>query len=254
MAKTKRLGSKFLKGQEIDNMENVASFKKQKRKPQNTIGEINIKEIHPLTENQRKVFSAYDDGKNILSIGSAGTGKSFLFFYLTLFDLLFSNRYSKIIIFRSAVPTRNIGFLPGNEDEKMSAYTLAYKGICSELLERGDGFELLKKKDMIEFQSTSFVRGTTFDNCLIIVEEIQDMNLHEISTLITRCGKNTRIFLCGDIKQTDLDPRREVSGIQDFIRIAANMDSFEIVEFGIEDIVRSGLVREYLVAKENLGL
>jgi len=254
MAKTKKIGSKFLKSQEIDNMDNVSYLKKQKRKPQNTLGEIHIKEIKPLTDNQKRVFDSYYNDKNILSIGSAGTGKSFLFFYLALTDLLYSNEYNKIVIFRSAVPTRNIGFLPGNEDEKMSAYSIAYKGICSELMERGDGFELLRKKDLVEFQSTSFVRGTTFDNCLIIVEEIQDMNLHEISTIITRCGKNTRIFLCGDIKQTDLDPRREISGIQDFIKIASNMESFDIVEFGLDDIVRSGLVKEFLIAKENIGL
>lgn len=253
MSKTKRIGSKTLRNQQIDNAEKDFNSSK-KRKPQNGLGEIKLKDIYPMTENQRKVFDAYDEGKNILAIGSAGTGKSFLLFYLTLFDLLYNQNYNKIVVFRSAVPTRNIGFLPGNEDEKMAAYTMAYKGICAELLGRGDGFEVLIKKDLIDFQSTSFVRGTTFDNCLIIVEEIENMNIHEISTIITRCGKDTRIFLCGDIKQSDFDPRKEISGLPDFIRIVESMYSFNVVEFGIEDVVRSGLVKEYLIAKERLGL
>lgn len=250
----KRANTKFLKSHEIDDMENVSFIKKQKRKPQSGISNLQLKEIHPLTENQGKVFSAYADEKNIVCAGSAGTGKTFLLFYLCLQDLIYSQEYDKIIIFRSSVPTRNIGFLPGDEKEKMAAYEQPYKGVCGDLFQRSDAYEILKKKDLIEFQSTSFVRGTTFDNCLIIVEECQDMNLHEISTIITRCGKNTKIFFSGDFKQCDLDGKREVSGFNDFLRIVGMMYSFETVEFGLEDIVRSGLVKDYLVAKETLGL
>lgn len=168
--------------------------------------------------------------------------------------MIYGQEYDKIIVFRSSVPTRNIGFLPGDEKEKMAAYEQPYKGICGDLFGRSDAYEILKKKDLIEFQSTSFVRGNTFDNCLIIVEECQDMNLHEISTIVTRCGKNTKIFFSGDFKQCDLDGRREISGFNDFLKISSMMDSFDIVEFGLEDIVRSGLVKEFLIAKERLGL
>lgn len=251
----KKANTKFLKGFEIeDAVDNVTFIKKQKRKPQSGAFQLQLKEISPLTANQNLVFEAYKEGKNIVAAGSAGTGKSFLLFYLTLQDLLYSHEYDRIIIFRSSVPTRNIGFLPGDEKEKMAAYEAPYRGICSDLFGRGDAYEILKKKELIEFQSTSFIRGNTFDNCLIIVEEMQDMNLHELSTIITRCGKNTKIFFCGDLKQTDFDGKREVSGYSDFLRIVESMYSFEIIEFQLEDIVRSGLVKEFLIAKEGLGL
>jgi phosphate starvation-inducible PhoH-like protein len=256
MAKiVKKANTKFLKSHEIDDMENVSFIKKQKRKPATAgISNLQLKEIHPLTENQGKVFEAFADDKNVVCAGSAGTGKTFLLFYLCLQEMIYGQGYDKIIVFRSSVPTRNIGFLPGDEKEKMAAYEQPYKGICGDLFGRSDAYEILKKKDLVEFQSTSFVRGNTFDNCLIIVEECQDMNLHEISTIVTRCGKNTKIFFSGDYKQCDLDGRREISGFNDFLKIVDMMYSFETVEFGLEDIVRSGLVKEFLIAKEKLGL
>ena len=252
----KKANTKYLKSHEIDDaMDNVTFLnKKPKRKPNTGISQLQLKEINPLTENQEKVFAAYAEGKNVVCAGSAGTGKTFLLFYLCLQDLIYSQEYDRIIIFRSSVPTRNIGFLPGDEKEKMAAYETPYRGICGDLFGRGDAYEILKKKELVEFQSTSFVRGNTFDNCLIIVEEMQDMNLHELSTIITRVGKNTKIFFSGDFKQSDLDGRREISGFNDFIKIVNQMNSFDVVEFGLADIVRSGLVKEYLVAKEKLGL
>lgn len=256
MSKVKRANTKFLKGYEIDNAEdNVTFIKKQKRKPANNgLSQLQLKEISPLTSNQEKLFEAYFEGKNIVASGSAGAGKTFCFLYLAIQDLIYNNDYEKIVIFRSAVPTRNIGFLPGNEDEKMEAYEIPYRGICNDLFGRSDAYEIMKKKDMIEFQSTSYVRGTTFENCLIIVDEFENLNFHEADSLITRLGKNSRIFFSGDIKQTDLDGRKEVSGYNDFMRIINEMESFFTVEFTIEDCVRSGLVKEYLIAKEKLGL
>lgn len=252
----KKANTKFLKGHEIDEaMDNVTFIKKQKRKPASAgISNLQLHEIHPLTENQGKVFQAYAEDKNIVCAGSAGTGKSFILLYLCLQELIYSQDYDKIMIFRSSVPTRNIGFLPGDEKEKLAVYEAPYRAICGDLFGRGDAYEILRKKELIEFQSTSFVRGNTFDNCLIIVDEIQDMNLHELSTVITRCGKNTKIFFSGDFKQCDFDGKREVSGFNDFIKIVKSMYSFETVEFSLADIVRSGLVKEYLIAKETLGL
>jgi phosphate starvation-inducible PhoH-like protein len=250
----KKANTKFLKSHEIDDADNVSFIKKQKRKPAAGISNLQLKEIRPLTENQGKVFDSYNNDKHIVCAGSAGTGKTFLLMYLCLQELIYAQEFDKIIVFRSSVQTRNIGFLPGDEKEKMAVYEHPYKSICSDLFQRSDAYEILKKKDLIEFQSTSFVRGTTFDNCLIIVEEIQDMTLHEISTILTRCGKNTKIFFSGDFRQTDLDGKREISGFNDFIKIVKMMPSFDIVEFGLDDIVRSGLVKEFLVAKEKLGL
>jgi phosphate starvation-inducible protein PhoH len=169
-------------------------------------------------------------------------------------DLVYNNEYEKIIIIRSAVPTRSIGFLPGTEDEKMEAYEFPYKNICNDLFGRSDAYEILKKKDIIEFQSTSYIRGITFDNTLILVDEFENCNFHETDSLITRVGKNTRIFFSGDFKQSDLDGRREVSGFNDFMKIVSKMQSFSATEFTIEDCVRSGLVLEYLTVKEQLGL
>lgn len=251
----KKANSKFLRSHEIDDMENVVvHLKKGKRSNQNNLFNLHIKDIYPLTENQSKVFQAYNAGKNIVCSGSAGTGKSYVLLYLCLQDLIYAQEYSKVMIFRSSVPTRNIGFLPGDEKEKLAVYEAPYRAICGDLFARGDAYEILKKKDLIEFQSTSYVRGNTFDNTLIIVDECQDMNLHELSTIITRCGKGTKIFFSGDFKQCDFDGKREISGFNDFLRILSQIESFETVEFGLDDIVRSGLVRDYLVAKEKLNL
>ena len=251
----KKANTKFLKSHEIDDAANNISFiKKGKKKPNAGLSNMQLKEIHPLTKNQGKVFDAYNEGKHIVCAGSAGTGKTFCLLYLMLQDLVYNNEYEKIIIIRSAVPTRSIGFLPGTEDEKMEAYEFPYKNICNDLFGRSDAYEILKKKDIIEFQSTSYTRGITFDNTLILVDEFENCNFHETDSLITRVGKNTRIFFSGDFKQSDLDGRREVSGFNDFMKIVSKMQSFSATEFTIEDCVRSGLVLEYLTVKEQLGL
>lgn len=250
----KKANTKFLKGHEIDEAENISFIKKPKRKPNTGLAQFQVREIHPLTENQGKLFKAYGEGKNIIAAGSAGTGKSFCLLYLMLQDLIYTGDYEKLIIFRSAVATRNIGFLPGTEDEKLAAYELPYKSILNDLFGRADAYEIMKKKDLVEFLSTSYVRGTTFDNSLILVDEFENCNFHELDSLITRCGRNTRIFFSGDFRQTDLDGKREVSGFSDFTRIISNMESFSAVEFTIEDCVRSGLVKEYLIAKDKLGM
>jgi phosphate starvation-inducible protein PhoH len=253
MAKTKKIGSKFLKGQEIDNMENVTAYKKQKRKPQNTLGEIHLKEIQPLTENQSKVFDSYDEGKNIICSGFPGCGKTFLAMYLALDDILFGESgFENIVIIRSLVKSREIGHLPGSAEEKASAFEAPYKGICNELCRRGDAYEILKKKDIIRFESTSFLRGITYSNCIVIVDEFENMNFQELDTICGRIGSNCRLLLCGDLHQSDLINTREKSGFEDFMKIASRMYSFEIVEFEIADVVRSGFVYEYLMAKHGI--
>jgi phosphate starvation-inducible protein PhoH and related proteins len=250
----KKANTKFLKSHEIDDADTVSFIKKGKKKPNAGISNLQLQEVHPLTKNQGLVFDAYANDKHIVCAGSAGTGKTFCLLYLMLQDLVYNNEYEKIIIIRSAVPTRNIGFLPGTEGEKMEAYEIPYKNICNDLFGRADAYEILKKKDLIEFQSTSYIRGTTFDNMLILVDEFENCNFHESDSIITRCGKNTRIFFSGDFKQTDLDGKKEISGYKDFMKIISNMESFAAVEFTIEDCVRSGLVREYLIEKDKLGM
>ena len=218
-------------------------------------------EIDPLTENQEKLFSSYDDQKNLVAYGAAGTGKTFITLYNALRDVLDERSpYEKIYIVRSLVATREIGFLPGDHEDKSSLYQIPYKNMVKYMFQMPDdaAFEMLygnlKTQGTISFWSTSFIRGTTLDNAIIIVDEFQNLNFHELDSIITRVGENTKIMFCGDATQSDLVKTNEKNGIVDFMRILRAMPSFDIVEFGVEDIVRSGLCKEYIIAKTELGL
>ena len=204
------------------------------------------KKIKPLTDNQAKVF---ESDKHLVLSGSAGSGKTFLCMNLALDDLL-AGIYEKIVIVRSIVPTRDIGFLPGNVTEKCAQYEAPYKQIAIELFGRGDAYEILKQKAIVEFIPTSFIRGITLDNTVIIVDEAQNMTLHELDSIATRVGQNCRFMLCGNYKQTDL-PK---NGFNDFLRILRATREFDMIEFESKDIVRSGFVRTYIETKERLGM
>ena len=216
--------------------------------------------INPLTPNQETVFQQYAEGQNILLHGAAGTGKTFITLYLALQEVLDENTpYDKIYIVRSLVPTREIGFLPGDHEDKSALYQIPYKNMVKYMFSMPDdnSFEMLydnlRAQETISFWSTSFIRGVTMDNCIVIVDEFSNLNFHELDSMITRIGEDSKIMLCGDITQTDLVKENERSGIADFIKILQNMREFTCVEFGIEDIVRSGLVKSYLLTKYNLG-
>ena len=220
-----------------------------------------LRDIDPLTENQQKLFDSYTEGKNIIAYGAAGTGKTFITLYNALCDVLDpSTPYEKIYIVRSLVSTREIGFLPGDHEDKSTLYQIPYKNMVKYMFELPSAadFEMLygnlKAQETISFWSTSFIRGTTFDRAIIIVDEFQNLNFHELDSIITRLGVNTKIIFAGDAAQTDLVKTNERNGILDFMKIIQGMDEFEMVEFGIQDIVRSGLVKSYLINKLNLGL
>jgi predicted ribonuclease YlaK len=220
-----------------------------------------IRNIDPLTDNQERLFDSYDSGKNIVAYGAAGTGKTFITLYNALQDVLNEKSpYEKIYIVRSLVATREIGFLPGDHEDKSSLYQIPYKNMVKYMFEMptDSDFEMLygnlKNQGTISFWSTSFIRGTTLDNAVIIVDEFQNLNFHELDSIITRVGENTKIMFCGDATQSDLVKTNEKNGIIDFMRILHQMPSFDIIEFGLEDIVRSGLCKEYLVAKAELGM
>lgn len=214
-----------------------------------------LKEFHPLTRNQEKTFQAFDKGSNLLLHGMAGTGKTFISMYLALDEVMGDyDSYDKVIIVRSVVPTRDMGFLPGNSKEKTKVYEAPYYSICNELFGRGDAYEILKTKNFVEFISTSFIRGTTLNNCIVIVDEINNMTFHELDSVITRIGKNCKIIFCGDFRQSDLTREHERAGLHDFIKIINNMNAFDHVEFEANDIVRSGLVKEYIIMKDKLGV
>ena len=220
-----------------------------------------LRDIEPLTENQQKLFDSYSEGKNIIAYGAAGTGKTFITLYNALCDVLDpSTPYEKIYIVRSLVSTREIGFLPGDHEDKSTLYQIPYKNMVKYMFQMPTDadFEMLygnlKAQETIKFWSTSFLRGTTLDNCIVIVDEFQNLNFHELDSIITRVGENSKICFCGDASQTDLQKTNEKNGIVDFLKIVRTMPSFDIIEFGLEDIVRSGLVKEYLVAKMQLGM
>jgi len=214
-----------------------------------------LMEVKPKTDNQRIAFDAYDRGKNLMLNGIAGTGKTFLSMYLSLLDVLDANTdYEKLYIIRSVVPTRDMGFLPGNNKEKTKVYEAPYYAICTELFDRSDAYEYLKSKGLVEFISTSFVRGITLSNCVVIVDEMQNLTLHESDSVITRVGHNCKIIFSGDYTQSDFIYDRDKNGINEFIRIIKKIKQFEFITFTKEDILRSDLVKDYIIEKDKLGI
>ena len=233
--------------------------KQMKRKK--PIGNTYLLDIEPITDNQKKLFDSYAEGKHLVAYGTAGTGKTFISLYNALSDVLDETTpYERIYLVRSLVSTREIGFLPGDHEDKADIYQIPYKNMVKYMFQMPSDadFEMLygnlKAQDSIKFWSTSFIRGTTLDNAIIIVDEFQNLNFHELDSIITRVGENSKIVFCGDASQTDLVKTNDRNGIHDFLNILRKMPSFDIIEFGIDDIVRSGLVKEYIIAKLEAGL
>ena len=230
----------------------------KRKKPINT---DMMREIEPLTDNQRLLYNAYEEDKNLIAYGVAGTGKTFITLYNALCDVLNPETpYEKIYIVRSLVSTREIGFLPGDHEDKSFLYQIPYKNMVKYMFEMPTeaDFEMLngnfKSQDTIGCWSTSFIRGTTFDKAIIIVDEFQNLNFHELDSIMTSVGQHSKIMFCGDATQSDLVKTNERNGIIDFMKILRNMSSVDIVEFGIEDIVRSGLVKEYIITKLEMSM
>lgn len=213
-----------------------------------------LRHIQPLTVNQQNVFDSYYSGQNLMLHGYAGTGKTFLSSYLAINDVLTNDIYKKVVIIRSVVPSRDMGFLPGTEKQKAEVYEQPYQEICDDLFGRGDGYKILKLKNLVEFTTTSFLRGTTFNDSIIIVDECENMTFAEIDTVMTRIGNNSRIIFSGDYRQTDLHKPHDKTGIKELMAITRRMPSFDHIEFSIEDIVRSGVVKEYIIQKTEMGL
>ena len=233
--------------------------KQMKRKK--PIGNTYLLDIEPITDNQKKLFDSYADGKHLVAYGTAGTGKTFISLYNALADILDETTpYERIYLVRSLVSTREIGFLPGDHEDKADIYQIPYKNMVKYMFQMPTDadFEMLygnlKAQESIKFWSTSFIRGTTLDNAIVIVDEFQNLNFHELDSIITRIGENSRIIFCGDASQSDLVKTNDRNGIHDFLNILRKMPSFDIIEYGIDDIVRSGLVKEYIISKLEVGL
>jgi len=225
------------------------------------IGTSNLISIKSITDNQKLVFETWKQKKNQFLFGCAGTGKTFISLYLALQDVMnLQTKYNKVVLVRSLIPTREIGFLPGDEEDKAALYQVPYANMVQFMFQQPNEqafsmlYDKLKQQGSLYFLSTSFLRGLTFDNSIIIVDECQNLNFHELDTIITRVGQDSKIVFCGDFDQTDLSKTSEKNGLHDFLRILEEMEEFNCVEFDIGDIVRSGFVRNYLIQKTKLGL
>ena len=225
------------------------------------INHTNLVTIKSITDNQKLVFDSWKKGKNQFLFGAAGTGKTFISLFLALKDVLdLKKPYDKVVLVRSLIATREIGFLPGDEEDKAALYQVPYQNMVQFMFEMQNEqqfnnlYDKLKGQGTLYFLSTSFLRGLTFDNTIIIVDECQNLNFHELDTIITRVGQDSKIIFCGDFDQTDLVKQNERNGLHDFLRILEEMEEFNCIEFTIGDIVRSGFVRSYLINKIKLGI
>lgn len=238
-----------------DNLDVDVGSRKRKAKPVKAkFDNLSARKIEPITEAQRLMFESFKQGQNVVACGSAGTGKTFTACALALQEV-FAQRKSKIVLVRSAVPTRSMGYLPGDLGDKTLVYTVPFRQIVNDICENGTAYDILTTKGVIEFMTTSFIRGITLDDSIVIVDEVQSMTWHELNSLVTRCGKNTQLILCGDTKQNDLiTNKNDVSGFADFLKVTESMDEFDIIKFFPQDIVRSGLVKSWILACERHGL
>ena len=225
------------------------------------ISSSNLLKIKPITESQKTVFETWKKGQNQFLFGCAGTGKTFISLYLAMQDVLnLQTKYEKVVLVRSLIPTREIGFLPGDEEDKAALYQVPYQNMVQFMFEQPNEqafkmlYDRLKSQGTLYFLSTSFLRGLTFDNTIIIVDECQNLNFHELDTITTRVGQDSRIVFCGDFFQTDLIKTGDKNGLHDFLRILEEMKDFNCTEFNIGEIVRSGFVRDYLIQKTKLGI
>ena len=245
----------------VEEFDNVSQFpgkltrKQKKQFRKNNNNSLKLKNVFPKTINQEKAFDLYNKDYNLLLHGLAGTGKTYISLYLALSDII--NGYTdhtNLTLVRSIVPTRDMGFLPGTEKEKSKVYEAPYMNICNDIFGRGDAYDILKGKNIIKFVTTSYIRGITLDDSIVLVDEAQNLNFHELDSIITRLGDNSRILFCGDFRQSDLIRDDERKGLLTFMRILATIDEFKTVEFVEDDIVRSKLVKEYIISKVRQGI
>jgi len=244
----------FLTRTQKKRLKRQARQEKTASKPQNCNFSMQLPRINPLTAGQARTFSAFDDEKNLILHGVAGTGKTYISLYLALRSVLSGEAPKPVVIIRSVVPTRDIGFLPGSQKEKSAVYEEPYAAICNEMFGRSTAYDTLKRDGTIQFATTSFLRGLTFRDNIVIVDECQNMTFHELDSVITRMGTGCRVIFCGDFRQSDLWRNDEREGLHRFMSVINHMRSFARVEFTKDDIVRSALVKEYIEAKLEEGI
>lgn len=223
----------------------MAKPQRVRKQPDN----LYIRGIKPLTYAQKQMFEAWEDGYNIIASGSAGTGKTFLATYLAL-KALFSNEYKEIIFVRSTVSTRDMGFLPGTAEEKAAPYFELYKDHVNHIADSGTAWESLLHRGAIRTEPTSFVRGSTWDNAIVVIDESQNLTRHELYSVLTRLGNNSRVLVLGDAKQSDLTR----GSSSEYLKHLANkmLDDFELINFTHHDIVRSAFCKALIIADSEI--
>lgn len=219
---------------------------------QKTFSVHDMVNVKPLTKNQQLTFHLYSEGYSLILNGFAGCGKTFMAIYLALNELLDpESPYEKLLIVRSASPTKQQGFLPGTLEEKQAIFEMPYPPIFDKLFKKKNQYKFMKEAGLVEFESTSYMRGVTLDNTIVIFDEVSSATYHEISTIITRLGKDAKLIFCGDTLQNDLVYDRNLqSGYEKFISIANMMPDFRAVHFKVDDCVRSDFVKSFLVAEQ----
>jgi phosphate starvation-inducible PhoH-like protein len=224
---------------------------KRKKNNETLDQSFRLKKIAPMTDAQSDCFDSYYEDYNLFLYGCAGTGKTYLSLFLALKEVLNPNSpYRKVYIIRSAVPSRDMGYMPGRLQEKMAVYESPYIAMLNDLFQRGDAYQVAIQKGVFEVISTSFLRGSTFENCILIIDEIQNMNYKEARTVITRCGNNCRVIVCGDTEQDDLyKSKYDTSGMERFMSVISKIKEFEMIKFLPEDIVRGNICKSFILAE-----
>lgn len=230
-------------------------YKKVEPKPKQVkVNSFHLCEIKPRTINQKKAFNEYEKGKHLLLHGAAGSGKTLIGLFLGLRDVVNLHLYKSLVIVRTAVEAREIGFLPGTEEEKSESYQLPYKALCAELFKNNKAYAFLKTASIIEFTLTTFLRGQTLDDSVVVIDEASNFEWRELFTIMTRLGNNTKVIICGDVAQSDFKFSKEKIGFNNFRKVIEKLDSFSCIEFGIDDIVRGNLVKEFIIESYRQGL
>ena len=233
---------------------NILNFEQTLEQSKKKFSVFDLYTINPLTDNQEKAFEAWKEGKDLFLGGSAGTGKTLLALYFALDYVLDHSTPSKnIVIIRSIVPSREIGFLPGEEDEKIAPYEAPYRLLCDQLFKWKNSYENMKRAGIIRFEPTSFLRGITLDESVVILEEVENFNWVEVVTAMSRVGMDSRVIVAGDVKQTDLNKKNDSTGFYRLHDVTRLMPNFSHVMFTRDDIVRSGFVKDFIIACEDLN-
>ena len=207
--------------------------------------------IVPKTEKQKELLDALKASSQVFILGPAGTGKTYVTATYAA-DLYTTKEIDKIVITRPHVAVgKELGFLKGDLQEKTMPWALPVLDVLEKHLGKGT-VETAIKNGNIEMAPLALMRGRSFDNAFIIVDETQNITTHELKMLLTRVGEDTTIVLNGDIQQSDL---KEADGLSKVIHLAKkHMLPVPIIEFGVDDIIRSDICAQWVKVfmKENL--